>query len=205
MIGSTWVEPAVDAEVAYSSKTDAGLLREAVFKGLREDLAAQPLRVAVPRIVSRTPSKGVPPYNILQRLPNGVAPTEEELVAYWSTVEKQALTHLARRPLKLVRRVGHTIHNHLPRSVSPDGRQLPGPAVPVDQLEVQQTANVCRLQTIRATEADLAKRRFFVWAERCEHAPHLMLPLLTLSQATPGPGKVKITLSSEVTPWRARR
>jgi bifunctional non-homologous end joining protein LigD len=106
-----WVEAVVDAEVAYSSKTDAGLPREAVFKGLREDLAAQPLRVA-PRIVSRTPNKGVPPYNILQRLPDGVAPSEEELVAYWSKVEKQALTHLAGRPQKLVRRVGHTIFNH---------------------------------------------------------------------------------------------
>src|SRR5215207_9355994 len=45
---ATWVEPVVDAEVAYSSKTDAGLLREAVFKGLREDFAPgaeQPLRV----------------------------------------------------------------------------------------------------------------------------------------------------------------
>jgi bifunctional non-homologous end joining protein LigD len=122
---ATWVEPVVDAEVAYSSKTDAGLLREAVFKSLREDLAAQPLRVAAPRIVSRTPNKGVPPYNILQRLPDGVAPSEEELVAYWSTVEKQALAHLARRPLKLVRRVGHTIFYHkgplppVPASVHP--------------------------------------------------------------------------------------
>ena len=109
---ATWVEPVVEAEVAYSSKTDAGLLREAVFKGLREDLAAQPLRVAAPRIVARTPNKGVPPYNILQRLPEGVAPAEEELVAYWAKVEKQALEHLARRPLKLVRRVGHTIFYH---------------------------------------------------------------------------------------------
>jgi bifunctional non-homologous end joining protein LigD len=102
---ATWVEPVVEAEVAYSSKTDAGLLREAVFKGLREDLAAQ-------RLAAPTLSKGVPPYNILQRLPDGVAPTEEALAAYWAKVEKQALAHLARRPLKLVRRVGHTIFYH---------------------------------------------------------------------------------------------
>ena len=112
---ATWVEPVVDAEVAYSSKTDAGLLREAVFKGLRDDLAeadiARPARAAA-RIVSRRASKGVPPYNILQRLPDGVAPTKEQLVAYWAKVEKQALEHLARRPLKLVRRVGHTIFYH---------------------------------------------------------------------------------------------
>src|SRR5207253_2002048 len=105
---ATWVEPVVDAEVAYSSKTDAGLLREAVFKGLREDLATRPLPPAAPHVAAHAPNKGVPPYNILQRLPQGVAPSEEELVAYWSKVEKQALTHLARRPLKVVRRVGHT-------------------------------------------------------------------------------------------------
>ncbi|SEP41611.1 bifunctional non-homologous end joining protein LigD [Rhodospirillales bacterium URHD0017] len=112
---ATWVEPVVDAEVAYSSKTAAGLLREAVFKGLRDDLAetdVAPPAAAAPRIVSRPASKGVPPYNILQRLPDGVAPSEDALVAYWAKVEKLALEHLARRPLKLVRRVGHTIFYH---------------------------------------------------------------------------------------------
>lgn len=112
---ATWVEPVVDAEVAYSSRTDAGLLREAVFKGLREDLAPAPAptaHVTAPRIVAATPNKGVPPYNILQRLPEGVAPGEAELAAYWMKVEKQALEHLARRPLKLVRRVGHTVFYH---------------------------------------------------------------------------------------------
>lgn len=101
---ATWVEPVVEAEVAYSSRTVSGVLREAVFKGLREDLA--------PRAVSRTPNKGVPPYNILQRLPEGAAPTEEQLAAYWAKVERPALQQLARRPLKLVRRVGHTIFYH---------------------------------------------------------------------------------------------
>jgi bifunctional non-homologous end joining protein LigD len=34
---ATWVEPVIEAEVAYSTLTENGLLREAVFKGLRED------------------------------------------------------------------------------------------------------------------------------------------------------------------------
>jgi bifunctional non-homologous end joining protein LigD len=37
---ATWVQPVVDAEVTYSDVTDDGLLRAAVFKGLRDDLAA---------------------------------------------------------------------------------------------------------------------------------------------------------------------
>jgi bifunctional non-homologous end joining protein LigD len=34
---ATWVEPVIEAEVAYSTMTENQLLREAVFKGLRED------------------------------------------------------------------------------------------------------------------------------------------------------------------------
>ena len=34
---ATWVEPVIEAEVAYSTLTENNLLREAVFKGLRED------------------------------------------------------------------------------------------------------------------------------------------------------------------------
>jgi bifunctional non-homologous end joining protein LigD len=35
---ATWVEPSVEAEIEYGGLTDDGLLREAVFKGLRDDL-----------------------------------------------------------------------------------------------------------------------------------------------------------------------
>jgi bifunctional non-homologous end joining protein LigD len=35
---ATWVEPVVDAEIEYGGFTDDGLLRAAVFKGLRDDL-----------------------------------------------------------------------------------------------------------------------------------------------------------------------
>jgi bifunctional non-homologous end joining protein LigD len=34
---ATWVEPVLEAEIAYSTVTENNLLREAVFKGLRED------------------------------------------------------------------------------------------------------------------------------------------------------------------------
>jgi bifunctional non-homologous end joining protein LigD len=41
-----------------------------------------------------------------------VAPTEAQLQAYWRKVAKDALAHLARRPLKLVRNVHGTIFYH---------------------------------------------------------------------------------------------
>jgi ATP-dependent DNA ligase len=34
---ATWVEPVIQAELAYSTVTENKLLREAVFKGLHED------------------------------------------------------------------------------------------------------------------------------------------------------------------------
>jgi bifunctional non-homologous end joining protein LigD len=48
---ATWVEPIVQAEIEYGGVTDDGLLREAVFKGLRDDLPAAdapPIGVANP-------------------------------------------------------------------------------------------------------------------------------------------------------------
>jgi bifunctional non-homologous end joining protein LigD len=39
---ATWVEPVIEAEVAYSTLTENKLLREAVFKGVREDRELPP-------------------------------------------------------------------------------------------------------------------------------------------------------------------
>jgi len=39
---ATWVEPVIEAELAYSTLTENALLREAVFKGLREDRELPP-------------------------------------------------------------------------------------------------------------------------------------------------------------------
>jgi bifunctional non-homologous end joining protein LigD len=101
---ATWVQPAVNAEVAYSDITDDGLLRAAVFKGLRDDL--DPPRRRPPSIVRSSKedeAHGVPRENILQLLPDAVVPSKEELKDYWTRVAKKALVHLGNRPLKLVR------------------------------------------------------------------------------------------------------
>ena len=95
---ATWVKPIVDAEIEYGALTDDGLLREAVFKGLRDDLA---LPSAYTR--ARRGRGGAPRENILQLLPDAVAPSKDQLAAYWRKVAKRALPYLARRPLKLVR------------------------------------------------------------------------------------------------------
>ena len=49
---ATWVQPALDAEIEYGGLTDDGLLREAVFKGIRDDLRT----VSSPPIRPRRPA-----------------------------------------------------------------------------------------------------------------------------------------------------
>ncbi|WP_407154908.1 DNA ligase D [Bradyrhizobium sp. STM 3557] len=110
---ATWVEPTVAAEVEYGALTDDGLLREAVFKGLRDDLKMQ--KVRAPRLVPSRAGRlkpGVPRANILQLLPEAVVPSKEELADYWQRAWKKALPYLGHRPLKLVRCVHGTTFYH---------------------------------------------------------------------------------------------
>jgi bifunctional non-homologous end joining protein LigD len=118
---ATWLKPVMLAEIAYGGVTDDGLLREAVFKGLREDLMTQDVKA--PSLTPRRtpparkhqgeePHIGVPRANILQLLPDAVVPSKEELAAYWRKVARRALPHLGRRPLKLVRHTHDTTFYH---------------------------------------------------------------------------------------------
>jgi bifunctional non-homologous end joining protein LigD len=103
---ATWVDPVVDAEIEYGALTDDGLLRAAVFKGLRDDLA-RPERPPKQRSHASRETKrgehGIPHENILQLLPDAIAPSKEQLRAYWRKSHKHALEYLGGRPLKLVR------------------------------------------------------------------------------------------------------
>lgn len=138
---ATWVEPSVLAEVEYGALTDDGLLREAVFKGLREDLAMR--RVKGPRLVpgSRGQRKlGVPKENILQLLPDAVVPSKQELADYWKRVWRKALPHLGHRPLKLVRHVHGTTFYHkgpLPEDIPESVHQLR-----IQKRELAQTPSI---------------------------------------------------------------
>jgi bifunctional non-homologous end joining protein LigD len=110
---ATWVEPRLEAEVQYGSMTSGNLLRQAVYKGLRDDLAES---VNVPpraRPEAHGPARiRVPRENILQLLPDAVSPSKEQLAAYWEKVAPRALAYLGRRPLKLVRTVHGTTFYH---------------------------------------------------------------------------------------------
>jgi bifunctional non-homologous end joining protein LigD len=125
---ATWVEPTLEIEVQYGALTDDGLLREAVFKGFRDDLVVR--KVKAPRLVPSVagrPKLGIPRENILQLLPEAVVPSKEELADYWTRVWKKALPHLGLRPLKLVRHVHGTTFYHkgpLPNDIPAAVHQL---------------------------------------------------------------------------------
>lgn len=127
---ATWIRPEVLAEVQFSGVTDRGILREAVFKGLREDLVQIPAKSPAPsKRREAVGQHGVPRENILQLLPDAVSPSKEELVRYWERVADQALIHLRRRPLKLVRHAfGATFYHK---------GKLPEIPAAVHQLRVQ--------------------------------------------------------------------
>lgn len=116
---ATWVRPELGAEIQYGGVTEEGLLREAVFKGLRDDLVPAvrappivPARRSSTTKAPKGPYIGVPRENILQLLPDAVVPSKEELARYWAKVAKDALVYLGRRPLKLVRHTHHTTFYH---------------------------------------------------------------------------------------------
>ncbi|TIX85376.1 MAG: DNA ligase D, partial [Mesorhizobium sp.] len=126
---ATWIRPEVLAEVQFSGVTDRGILREAVFKGLREDLVTIPAKSPASKRREAVGQHGVPRENILQLLPDAVSPSKEELVRYWERVANQALIHLGRRPLKLVRHAfGATFYHK---------GKLPEIPAAVHQLRVQ--------------------------------------------------------------------
>lgn len=100
-----------------------------MFKGLREDLQVIPAKPPSPSKRRLEGQHGVPRENILQLLPDAVAPSREELMGYWRRVADRALIHLGRRPLKLVRHAqGATFYHKGP---------LPPIPGPVHQLRVQ--------------------------------------------------------------------
>jgi bifunctional non-homologous end joining protein LigD len=154
---AVWIEPKLVAEVAFGHWTPGGLLRHAVFKGLREDKAPEEVvgtpaeakdpapqpapntpeelkrkpqpKPATTRSVARETKVGVPRENILQLLPDAVVPSKEELAAYWQRVGPAALEHLARRPLKLVFHRHGTTYFHM--------GPLPPVRPAVHQLKIQ--------------------------------------------------------------------
>ena len=97
--GVTWLRPALVCEVAYAEKTDEGILRQASFMGLREDIPAKQVGEEKPQepqeqLVITHPQRLVWPSLGIRKI---------DLVHYVEQVGEAFLPHLENRPLTLVR------------------------------------------------------------------------------------------------------
>jgi len=105
--GVTWVKPVLVAEVEFAERTDAGVLRQASFVGLRQDIPASSVgdekpqappgntdSHAVQRIVITHPDRVIWPQLGITKL---------ELARYVGEVGEWMLPQVANRPLTLLR------------------------------------------------------------------------------------------------------
>jgi bifunctional non-homologous end joining protein LigD len=149
---TTWVEPQLVAEVDYAGWTADGLLRQASFKGIREDKPAA--EVGVPRPEAPPAPRKATGAGIVAGIrlshpdkllwpEEGV--TKRDLAAYYETVAPRLLPHIAGRPVSLLRTpdgIGaerffqrHTMRglSHLIRQVSVAGERAP--YLTIDSIE----------------------------------------------------------------------
>ena len=94
--GVTWLRPALVCEVAYAEKTDEGILRQAAFMGLREDIPAKQVGEEKPvkPLAITHPDRLIWPSLGIRKI---------DLVRYCEEVGEAFLPHLRNRPLTLVR------------------------------------------------------------------------------------------------------
>ena len=101
----TWLQPRLVCEVAYTERTNEGLLRQASFMGLREDIAAKSVgdEQAVPPPGSKDVVRGIRithPKRVVWTEPEI---TKLELARFYDEIGEWLLPHVKDRPLTLVR------------------------------------------------------------------------------------------------------
>jgi bifunctional non-homologous end joining protein LigD len=97
--GVQWVKPQLVCEVAYAERTDEGILRQASFMGLREDIAPKSVGEERPQ----NPPGDVKITHPERIIYPALGFTKLDLARYYDAVGEWLLPHLAGRPLTLVR------------------------------------------------------------------------------------------------------
>ncbi|WP_292041339.1 MULTISPECIES: DNA ligase D [unclassified Brevundimonas] len=115
--GVHWVKPVLVAEIAFEGFTGTGAIRQASFKGLREDKAAKDVELDTPAAVAK-PSSAKPAHsaaplrNVRLTSPDKVlwpatkdtpAITKRDLAEYYERVGEKMLEHIKGRPCSIIR------------------------------------------------------------------------------------------------------
>ncbi|MNX44697.1 putative DNA ligase-like protein [compost metagenome] len=107
-----WVAPVLVAEIEHAGYSEAGILRQAAFKGLREDkapadvtdapqppaLAAKPGKLIVAGVTISHPDKVLWP-----ALDDHAAVSKADLIAYYEAAAERLLPHILDRPVSIIR------------------------------------------------------------------------------------------------------
>ena len=109
--GSTWIEPKLVGEVAFTEFTTEGVLRHPSFIALRQDKAAKEVVREVPQKLKKVETKERATYESLgARLTNpdrvifeGDELTKADLANYYAAVAPLLMVDLANRPMTLIR------------------------------------------------------------------------------------------------------
>jgi len=202
--GVHWLKPQLLAEVAYAQMTREGIVRQAVFHGLRDDKPATAIDLERPmpkKTAAQTPHMG----NLHLTHPDRVidpssGATKRQIAEYYAEVADWILPHLTQRPVALVRApdglTGELFFQknagqlRIPNIVTHDKAEA-GQAVMIinrpDTLLGAVQMNMLELHTWNATEKNFDKPDRFVldldpdpalpWKAMLE-ATHLTLTLL---------------------------
>lgn len=102
-----WVKPELVADIEFSERTETGVLRHPVFRGLRQDKSPEQVRVVPAKNQpkrSQTMKVAQVPISSAQRVLFPDLPLSKgELAEYYAQVADWMLPHLRQRPLSLLR------------------------------------------------------------------------------------------------------
>lgn len=114
----TWLDGNLVVEVAYQQLTGDGILRHAVFKGIRHDKAPHQVQLEIPEPPPSEETKSAPSHsrkpetvevmgitisNPDREIDTGSGATKADLARYYSRVGQRAMPYFRERPLSLVR------------------------------------------------------------------------------------------------------
>jgi len=211
--GVHWLKPMLLAEVAYAQMTRDGVVRHAVFHGLRDDKPATAIdleHAMLGKSVAKTKAQHKPEALGELRLthPDRVidttrATTKRQVAEYYAQVSQWILPQLKNRPVALVRApdgLGGELffqknagQLHIPNVVSYDKKQAGQAAMVINRADTLLGAvqmNMLELHTWNATDKDFDKPDRFV----LDLDPDPALPWKAMLEAT----QLTLTLLDEL-------